>query len=130
VNSFAFSVSMPPSVNNMFATVTIKGKVRRITSRDYKAWRETETGKLTQAWELAGSPKFERHLSLTIHLGLNYGGDISNRIKGIEDLLGQAIPGFPDDRYIDQITIQRVPGIEGARVIIMQGSAPIAQVAA
>src|SRR4051812_3679686 len=34
MNSFAFTVSMPPSSNNMFATYN----GRRIPSREYKAW--------------------------------------------------------------------------------------------
>jgi hypothetical protein len=129
VNSFAFSVSMPPSSNNMFATVIIKGKPRRIISREYKAWRKAETDKLTLHWQRSGSPRFERHLSLTIHLGLKYTGDISNRVKAIEDLLAQAIPDFPDDRYIDRLKVERCPGMDGARVLIMQGCPPIAEAA-
>lgn len=122
MNSFAFSISMPPSANNMFATVIIKGKVRQIISRDYKAWKKGEAEKLVASWRAAGAPAFDRHLALTIHLGLNYKGDIDNRVKPITDLL-RAIPDFPDDRWIDRISVERVPGLNGARVLIMQGGA-------
>ena len=122
MNSFAFSVSMPPSANNMFATVVIKGKVRQIISRDYKAWKATEAHRLVQKWQAAGSPRFAKHLALTIHLGLSYRGDIDNRVKPITDLL-RAIPEFPDDRWIDKIAVERVQDIVGARVLIIQGRA-------
>ena len=126
MNSFSFSVSMPPSSNNMFATVIIKGKPRRITSRAYKAWRKLEAPNLQSQWERCGSPKFARHLSLKIHLGLNYQSDVANREKAITDLLVSTIPDFPDDRYFDRVCMIRVPGIEGARVQIIQGNPPVA----
>lgn len=122
MTSFFFSVSMPPSANSMFAT-DFKTK-RRFISKQYAAWRKVQAEALSDFWRLAGSPKFERHLSLTVHLGLNYQSDLDNRLKPILDLLGKAIPDFPDDRYIDRITVERTPGIEGARVLIVQGSKP------
>lgn len=118
MNSFAFSVPMPPSANNMFATFN----GRRIPSREYKAWRASASDQVALDWRRSGSPKFERHLSLTVHLGLNYKGDIDNRLKPILDMIGKAIPDFPDDRYIDRVAVERVPGIDGARVLIMQAA--------
>jgi len=120
MNSFAVSLPMPPSANNMFATYN----GRRIISREYKAWRSEAGFIIANAWKQQGSPKFAKHLTLTIHIGLNYKGDISNRIKGIEDAIGESIPDFPDDRWIDRIEIERVPGIDGARVLIQQAVAP------
>ena len=122
MNSFAFSTSMPPSVNSMFAT-DFKTK-RRFISKDYAAWRKAEALSVGQSWRRSGSPKFENHLSLTVHLGLNYRSDIDGRLKALCDLLAHAIPDFPDDRYIDHITVERTPGIDGARVLIMQGYPP------
>lgn len=119
MNVFAFSVSMPPSSNGMFTTIVIKGRVRQIISRDYKAWKKVEADHLLSKWRAAGSPAFSPHLGLTIHLGLNYRGDIDNRVKPLTDLL-RAIPGFPDDRWIDRIEVERVQEIEGARVLIAQ----------
>lgn len=120
MNSFAFSVSMPPSVNSMFAT-DFKTK-RRFMSKAYKAWREGAAKDVGDQWRRAGSPRFERHLSLTIHLGLNYASDIDNRVKPLLDLLAKSMPDFPDDRYIERISVERVKGIDGARVLILQGA--------
>jgi hypothetical protein len=127
MNLFAFSCSMPPSTNNLFATVIIKGKERRIISREYKAWREAEKANVRRQWVGQGSPRFQPHMALTIHLGLNYRGDISNRVKAIEDLIGEAIDDFPNDRWIDKIDVERVPGMEGARCIVMQLAQPEAR---
>jgi len=122
MNVFAVSLPMPPSSNHLFATYN----GRRIISREYKAWR-TEAGFIIgNAWRSQGSPRFDKHLSLTIHIGLNYRGDISNRIKAIEDALGESIPEFPDDRWIDKLEVERTPGIEGARVLVLQSIAPVA----
>lgn len=121
MTSFAFSVSMPPSVNQMFAT-DFRTK-RRFMSKAYSAWRETEKETVNQAWLTAGKPQFAPPLALTIHLGLNYQSDIDNRVKPILDLLDKSIPGFPNDRYIDRIEVERVKELSGARVLIVQGEA-------
>lgn len=121
MNVFAVTLPMPPSANNMFATFN----GRRIISRDYKAWRSEASFIIASAWRQQGQPRFDKHLALTIHIGLNYKGDISNRIKGVEDAIKESIPDFPDDRWIDRIEIERVPGIVGARVLVQQASAPV-----
>ena len=120
MNSFAFSISMPPSVNAMFAT-DFRTK-RRFMSKEYSAWRNGESRAVHEAWVKAGKPKFERPVALTIHLGLNYKSDIDNRVKPILDLLDKSIPNFPNDRYIDRLTVERHRDIYGARVLIMQGA--------
>lgn len=106
----------------MFTTIFVKGRARQIISRDYKAWKEAEGHRLVLKWQAAGSPRFDKHLSLTIHLGLSYRGDIDNRVKPLTDLL-RAIPDFPDDRWIDELSVKRVTEIKGARVLIVQGAA-------
>ncbi len=120
MNVLAFSIPMPPSANSLFAT-DFKTK-RRFMSKQYKAWRDAASVQLKADWQRTGSPKFERHLSLTVHLGLNYASDIDNRLKPLMDLLAKSIPDFPDDRYVDRISIERVKGITDARVLILQGS--------
>lgn len=125
MNSFACTLPMPPSANNMFAT-DFKTK-RRFITKAYAAWKKDASGTLIDAWSSQGQPRFDRHLAVTLHLGLNYRGDISGRVKAIEDLMVQTIPGFPDDRYIDRLEIERVPEITGARILVMQ-MAPRAEV--
>lgn len=130
MNTFSFSTSLPPSSNMMFINVPRGQKgLGRFPSPAYKAWRAKEAKAVADQWRRAGSPTFEPHLSLTVHVGVNYQSDVSNRLKAIEDLLPHAIPGFPDDRWIDRIAIERVPGLDGARVLIMQGCAPVAEAA-
>ncbi|MGJ3625982.1 hypothetical protein AB5I41_01600 [Sphingomonas sp. MMS24-JH45] len=59
-------------------------------------------------------------MALTIRLGLNYRGDISNRVKAVEDLLVDTLD-MPDDRYIDRLLVERDQSIEGA-VVTVEGS--------
>jgi hypothetical protein len=109
----AFSLPMPPSTNSLFAT-DFRTK-RRFMSKEYSAWRAEAVGLINLAWQQAGHPSFLRHLSLRIHVGLDYTGDISNRIKAVEDAIGEAIPDFPNDRYFDIVSIERVPGVNDGR---------------
>lgn len=124
MNMLAFSLPMPPSTNSLFAT-DFRTK-RRFMSKEYSAWRAEAVGLINLAWQQAGHPSFLRHLSLRIHVGLDYTGDISNRIKAVEDAIGEAIPDFPNDRYFDVVSIERVPGLDGVRVLVGQLAPPSA----
>lgn len=112
-----FDLPMPPTSNSMFSTVIIKGKSRRITTRGYKAWREAAGDSLARQYAAMGAPSLHRPIALLIRVGLNYTGDISNRIKAVEDLLVSALD-MPDDRYIERIVIERDQSITGALVTI------------
>jgi len=125
MNMLAFSLPMPPSANNLFAT-DFKTK-RRFITKAYREWRTEAEGQINLAWQGAGHPAFQRHLSLEIHLGLNYVGDISGKVKAIEDAICKAIPDFPDDRYFDRLVVERVPNLKGARVLIGQLAPPSAR---
>jgi Holliday junction resolvase RusA-like endonuclease len=118
VNVFATSLPLPPSVNALFAT-DFKTK-RRFVSKDYAMWKRSAAGLLFEAWHKAGRPKFDKHLSLTIHAGLSYRRDVDGCVKAIADALVQNIPGFPDDRYIDRLEVERVPGMDGCRIMVQQ----------
>lgn len=108
-----FDLPMPPSVNNMYATYN----GRRIPSREFKAWKIAATDTLGSQYAAMGSPSVHRPVELNIRIGLNYRGDISNRIKAVEDLLVDVID-MPNDRYIDRVVIERDQSIEGAVVWI------------
>lgn len=116
---FAADLPMPPSANNMFASVLIKGKQRRIISRDYKAWRKLAAVTLIEQWEAADKPIIGKPYSVHIELNLNHQGDIANREKAITDLLVATIPGFPGDQWVNQMLIQRNRDIPAARVEVM-----------
>lgn len=115
-----FELPMPPSTNNLFATVMVKGKPVRIPTRDYKAWKAEAADALGYQYANYGAPAVHKPVELRLQLGLGYRGDISNRLKAVEDLLvGQL--DMPDDRYIERIVIERAPGITGALVTIAGG---------
>lgn len=111
-----FDLPMPPSVNNMYATFN----GRRIPSREFKAWKADAAEKLGSQYARMGSPSVHRPVALTIRLGLNYRGDISNRVKAVEDLLVDTLD-MPNDRYIDRLLVERDQSIEGA-VVTVEGS--------
>jgi len=112
MTGFAAELPMPPSTNNLFATYN----GRRIISRDYKAWREGAARKAITAWQAAGEPSIGKPYAVSIRLNLNHKGDISNRIKAIEDILVSTIPGFPGDQWINDLRVIRDRSIEAASV--------------
>lgn len=112
-----FDLPMPPSTNGLFSTVTIKGKLRRLITRDYKAWKLAAAEALGPQYAAYGAPSVHRPVHLKIVLGMGYRGDIANREKAITDLLVANID-MPDDRYIERLVIERDQSIEGARVTI------------
>jgi Holliday junction resolvase RusA-like endonuclease len=61
-------------------------------------------------------------MAMTVRVGVNYTGDIDNRVKAISDLLVQALP-IPDDRYIDHISITRDLTIEGFAHVTLEALA-------
>ena len=122
MNTFSITLPMPPSSNNLFAT-DFKTK-RRFITKDYTKWRECAAKRIADSHAAQGAPTFDRHLQLIIHVGLDYRSDVCGRVKAIEDLLVKSIPGFPDDRYIDRLEVERVPGIKGARVQVIQLAPP------
>lgn len=115
-----FDLPMPPTSNSMFATVMVKGKPRRITTREYKAWRAEAGEALGRQYAALGSPSVHRPVALTIRLNINYQSDIANREKAITDLLVANID-MPDDRYIERVVIERDRTVEGA-VVTLEGS--------
>lgn len=111
-----FDLPMPPSVNNMYATF----KGRRIPSREFKAWKLAAAETLGSQYAAMGSPALHRPVALSIRLGLNYRGDISNRIKAVEDLLVDTLE-MPNDRYIDRVLVERDQSVTGA-IVTVEGS--------
>lgn len=111
---------LPPSLNNAFASVTIKGKSRRIVTREYKAWKNEVAPLLIDQWDAQGKPAFGRHFALHYRFNINHQSDIGNREKCATDLLVATIPGFPGDQWCDQISIARDRTIDGAIVEVVQ----------
>ena len=110
-----FDLPIPPSLNSMFAT-DWKTK-RRFKSKEYAAWQRKAGDALGAQYARYGSPSVHGPVSLTIRVNISHAGDISNRIKAVEDLLVANLD-MPDDRYIDDIRVIRDRTIEGAVVTI------------
>jgi hypothetical protein len=116
---FTASLPMPPSANNLFATVFIKGKERRIISRAYKAWKKAAGLVLLEQWRQALEPSIGKPYAVHIELDIDHKSDIANREKAITDLLVSTIPGFPGDQWVNRMLIERNREIDGARVEVV-----------
>ncbi len=111
----------PPSVNDMYIVRSIKGKTGRSLGFGYRKWRDAAVPIARAQWEAVGRPTFATPLSIVIRVNVNRQSDLDNRCKATLDLLGKAIPGLPDDRWIDSLTIVRDQSITGALVTILGG---------
>jgi hypothetical protein len=116
VTGFLADLPMPPTTNTLFANVIIKGKQRRIVSREYKAWRKAAEGPLLTAWEAAGKPAISKPYAMLIQVNISHQGDITNRVKALEDLIVSTIPGIPGDQWVNDSRVIRNRDIEAARV--------------
>lgn len=111
---------MPPSANNLFTAITVKGKTRWIIKRGYKEWRERAGEALMAQYAAHGAPAIHKPVALSIRLNVNYQSDIANREKAITDLLVEHMD-MPDDRWIDRIVIERDRSVE-ACVVSIEGA--------
>lgn len=114
-------IPTPPSVNEMYIIRKVKGKTGRSLGFGYREWRDAAKATVEAQWLAAGRPTFAKPLSVVIRVNIDHKSDIDNRIKAVLDLLGKSIPGIPDDRWIDSLTIIRDQSIEGALVTILGG---------
>lgn len=102
--SISFTIPAPPSVNNLFANVPGKGRVR---SQRYRTWanaagwsmRRTDHGTIN-FWQVALGP-----VCVSIING-NVRGDIDNGAKAVLDLLvDMGVIG--DDKQVAELRITR-----------------------
>lgn len=101
------TLPLPPSSNNLFVNAR-KGRKR---SDDYKAWRD-EAGWLAKLATRHPSPAgVSGPYALAITVPHTMKGDVSNRVKAVEDLL-VSLRITPDDQHAHRVTVQRgdVPG--------------------
>lgn len=115
-----FDLPLPPTSNKLFADIIVKGRVRRITTREYKAWRKDAENALGVQYARYGAPTVLRPIAVTLRVNLSYIGDIMNREKAVTDLLC-AVIDMPDDRYIERYVVERDRSVEGATVSIESG---------
>lgn len=115
VDYVMLDLSMPPSTNALF--VEAAGRKRgegkqRVKTAPYKAWLRGAALQLNRALVDAGArpdpaaPPFAENFGLWIRLNLSHKGDITNRIKALEDLfvsMGATI----GDQWNDRCLVER-----------------------
>lgn len=119
-------VPLPPSANKL--TRNVKGR-GRVNTAAYVAWLEEAGYHAKMAHRAAGRPIFEKPLAVTLQLGLcDRRRDAGNCLKPTEDMLVKSIEGLPDDRWNDDIHIQRDASVTAgtARITIksLLGASP------
>lgn len=92
---------LPPSTNNLF----VNGKRGRFKSQKYKDWEEDAGLYLMQQKEWK-SQKVIGPYELEILVSQKMRGDISNRIKAVEDML-VSIEATSDDSNAQRVSIER-----------------------
>lgn len=110
----AFRIALPlvPSLNNAYATNKRTG--RRFVVKKVRDWKEDA------GWQIliAKPPRITGPYELTLYLPEKTRGDISNRIKIVEDLLVEH--GLtPDDREAAGVSVFRTPLAEPGSCVVM-----------
>lgn len=119
---------LPTSVNGLFIEApsrkaTGKGK-SRVKTREYQAWVEAAGWALKPQLVAQGAPvlpetpTFGEHWALWIRLNIDHKGDVTNRIKALEDLL-VAWKITVGDQWNDRCVVERDRTLDvDCRVII------------
>lgn len=96
------AVPMPPSTNTLFINIPGRGRVK---NGKYRAWQLEAIPILkTNLEPVQGAVKMHYHLTL----GTSFRGDISNRIKALEDAVVEAgIIEGDTHRIVSEILITR-----------------------
>lgn len=98
-----YEIPIPPSVNNLYANVRGKGRVK---SDRYRTWlRAAQNEMMAQQCR-----PFDGPCILTVCLPENMRGDLSNRLKAPEDLMVRC-GVLPDDntKVVREIRARLVP---------------------
>ena len=94
VDFVKLDVPLPPSTNALFCDApNPKGPRSRIKTRPYKRWIEDATMILKPQLAAQGAPPlpteplFGPHWAIWIRVNIDHQGDVTNRIKAVEDLI-------------------------------------------
>jgi hypothetical protein len=122
MSALAIVVPIPPSANRLTRNVRGRG---RVNTAAYIGWLEEAGHAVVMAWRAAGRPTFVPPLAVTLQLGLaDRRRDAGNCLKPTEDMLVKSIPGLPDDRWNDRITVTRDAGVQPGTARITITSLP------
>lgn len=109
----SLQLDLPPSVNNAFANRRGGG---RCMSREYRVWRTKMRKRI--AARMAQPRLLMPPYKVVIWVPAKMRGDISNRIKPIEDLLVD-VGMLVDDRHVDALIVRRLAEIEAGTVTVI-----------
>lgn len=110
---------MPPSLNNLYSTVYLDGKPRRVLSGEGRRWKESAALIIRTQCRIAGYSIMPRQLfALTITLQApNYlQWDLDGKSKLLIDALCEALS--IDDRYLTELKMTKRRGEENIRIHI------------
>jgi len=96
--------SMPPSLNNLYATIVVKGKQRRVLSGAARAWKDAATTIIRNAGRLQGfdlAPKQPFAIEVVYQAPNVMMWDLDGKSKLLVDALADAF-GI-DDRYLMEL---------------------------
>lgn len=111
VNSY--TLPMPPSANTYWRNVVIGGKARTLVSEDAKNYKK-EIGEL--AHRLGMRPARGEVCLMILVFRNQASGDLSNRIKVIEDALNGI--AYDDDKQVVEIRARRFDDKGNGRIVI------------
>ena len=127
IDYLVLDLPLPTSVNGLFveAAGRKKGEGRqRVKTREYKTWLDAAGWAMKPQLREQGAeiqpenPTFGRHWAIWIRLNIDHQGDVTNRIKALEDLL-VAWNVTVGDQWNDRCTVERDRTLEvECRVII------------
>lgn len=127
IDYIRLDLPLPTSVNGLFveAAGRKRGEGRqRVKTREYKSWIDAAGWALKPQLQAQGAtiqpetPTFGRHWALWIRLNVDHQGDVTNRIKALEDLL-VAWKITVGDQWNDRCVVERDRTLDvDCRVII------------
>lgn len=110
------ALSVPPSVNEMFANVPGKGRVK---TKKYRAWRKAALNEALLG--MVGKRRIKGLFVATIWVTANNGGDIDNRVKAALDLC-KTVGAITDDKRCIALHVYRVAGKNGLWIELAKAS--------
>lgn len=114
--SITLALSVPPSVNEMFANVPGVGRVK---TAKYRAWRKAALNEAMLG--MIGKRRIKGLFTATIWVTANNGSDIDNRVKACLDLC-KTVGAITDDKRCIALHVYRVAGKNGLWIELTKAS--------
>lgn len=116
--SITLALSVPPSVNEMFANVPGKGRVK---TKKYRTWRKIALDEARLG--MLGKGRIKGYFTATIWVTLNVGADLDNKCKAVLDLC-KTVGAITDDKRCIALHAYRVLGKSGLWITLEKTPEP------